>query len=130
MNDPIADLLTRLRNAIHAGHEKTDLPASRQREAILSLLTEEGYLAGYKVLEGEGHRRLRVHLKYDAQGDSVIGGLSRVSKAGRRVYRRSSEIPPVLGGLGVSVISTSKGLLTDRKAREQKLGGEVLFNVW
>ena len=130
MTDPIADLLTRLRNAIRAGHEKAELPASRQREAILALLTEEGYLAGYRAVEEEGRRKLRVRLKYDPQGEPVIGGLSRVSKPGRRVYRGATEIQPVLGGLGMAIISTSKGLVTDRRAREEKLGGEVLFNIW
>ena len=130
MTDPISDLLTRLRNAIRARHEKAELPASRQREAILALLTEAGYLSGYRAVEDEGRRKLRVRLKYDAQGEPVISGLSRVSKPGRRVYRGASEIQPVLGGLGVSVVSTSKGLVTDRQARERKLGGEILFNVW
>lgn len=130
MTDPISDLLTRLRNAIRAGHEKAELPASRQREAILALLTEEGYLAGYRAVEDEGRRKLRVRLKYDPQGEPVISGITRVSKPGRRVYRGSTEITPVLGGLGMAIVSTSQGLLTDRQARERKLGGEVLFNVW
>lgn len=130
MTDPIADLLTHLRNAIRAGHEKAELPASREREAVVSLLTQEGYLAGYRAVEEGGRRKLVVRLRYDSEGEPVINGILRVSKPGRRVYRGATEIQPVLGGLGTAVVSTSRGLLTDRGAREQKLGGEVLFNIW
>ena len=130
VTDPISDLLTRLRNAMRAGHEKTEIPASREREAILKLLTEEGYIAGFSGLEEEGRRKLRARLKYDKEGESIIRGLDRVSRPGRRVYRRATEIPPFLGGTGMTVVSTSKGLMSDRRARDQKLGGEVLFNIW
>ena len=130
ITDPISDLLTRLRNAMRAGHDKTEVPASRQREAILQLLTEEGYLSGFSGVEDGGHRKLRARLKYDGEGEPIIRGLDRVSKPGRRIYRRAAEIQPFLGGTGMSVVSTSKGLMSDRRAREQKLGGEILFNVW
>jgi small subunit ribosomal protein S8 len=104
--------------------------ASRQREAIVKLLADEGYVAGYKRVEAEPQSQIQVRLKYDGEGEPVIGGLQRVSKPGRRVYKRATEIEPVLGGLGIAVVSTSRGLMTDRQAREQKLGGEILFNVW
>jgi small subunit ribosomal protein S8 len=128
--DSIADLLTSIRNAIRAGHEKTEFPASRQREAVLKLLSDEGYVGGYKTVTVEKHARLQVKLKYDHEGEPVIGGLKRVSKPGRRVYRKAVEIDPVLGGMGMSIVSTSRGLMSDRQARESKLGGEVLFNIW
>ena len=128
--DSIADLLTAIRNAIRAGHDKTEFPASRQREAIVKILSDEGYLGGYKTVTVEDHPKIQVRLKYDHEGEPVIGGLRRVSKPGRRVYRRAVEIDPVLGGMGMAVVSTSRGLMSDRQARESKLGGEVLFNVW
>jgi len=128
--DSIADLLTSIRNAIRAGHEKTEFPASRQREAVLKLLSDEGYVGGYKTVTVEKHARLQVKLKYDHEGEPVIGGLKRVSKPGRRVYRNAVEIDPVLVGMGMSIVSTSRGLMSDRQARESKLGGEVLFNIW
>lgn len=131
VTDPISDLLTRLRNAMRAGHEKTAVPESRQKVAVMKLLTTNGYLAGYtSVASVEGTRSLEVRLKYDAQGVPVIGGLTRVSRPGRRVYRGATQIAPVLGGMGMSVVSTSRGLMSDREAREKKLGGEILFNVW
>jgi small subunit ribosomal protein S8 len=129
-SDTISDLLTHIRNAIRSGHEKAHVDASRQREAIVKLLADEGYVAGYKTVEAEPQKQIQVRLKYDGEGESAIGGIQRVSKPGRRVYKRASEIQPVLGGLGISVISTSRGLMTDRQARERKLGGEILFNVW
>ncbi|HWC65833.1 MAG TPA: 30S ribosomal protein S8 [Thermoanaerobaculia bacterium] len=129
-SDSISDLLTHLRNAMRSGHEKAQVDASRQREAIVKLLAEEGYVAGYKTVDAEPQNQIQVRLKYDGDGEPVIGGIQRVSKPGRRVYRRASEIQPVLGGLGIAVVSTSRGLMTDRQARERKLGGEILFNVW
>lgn len=129
-SDSISDLLTHIRNAMRSGHEKAQVDASRQREAIVKLLVEEGYVAGYKTIEAEPQKQIQVRLKYDGEGEPAIGGLQRVSKPGRRVYQRAAEIQPVLGGLGISVVSTSRGLMTDRLAREKKLGGEILFNVW
>jgi small subunit ribosomal protein S8 len=129
-SDTISDLLTHIRNAMRAGHEKANVDASKQREAIVKLLAAEGYLSGYKAVDAEPQKQLQVRLKYDGQGEPAIGGLQRVSKPGRRVYKRASEIQPVLGGMGIAVVSTSRGLMTDRDAREQKLGGEILFNVW
>jgi len=128
--DPITDLLNRLRNALRAGHTRVDVPASRVREGLLKVLAEEGYIGSYRRVEEKGRPLLRVALKYDAEGQSVVAGLERVSRPGRRVYSRSQEIPDVLDGLGDSIISTSEGITTGRKARESRLGGEILFNVW
>ncbi len=128
--DPITDLLNRLRNAMRAGHERVDLPASRMKEDLVRVLAEEGYVASYRRVE-EGRRPLlRVALKYDSEGDPIVNGLERVSRPGRRVYARAGEIPEVLGGLGTSIVSTSRGILTGRQARDSKLGGEILCNVW
>jgi small subunit ribosomal protein S8 len=128
--DTISDMLTRIRNAMRAGHEKTEIPASRQREAVLAILAREGYVAGFKALPSTPQRKFQVRLKYDSEGTPVIEGVSRISRPGRRVYCRAADIAPVLGGIGMSVISTSRGIMSDREAREQKLGGEILFNIW
>lgn len=130
VNDPISDLLNRLRNSMRAGHERVDVPASRLKEDLLKVLAEEGYVASYRRVEEMGRRILRVALKYDPEGEPIINGLQRVSRSGRRIYSPAKAIPEVLGGLGISIISTSKGILTGRKAREARLGGEILCNVW
>ena len=130
VNDPISDLLNRLRNALRAGHDRVDLPASRLKEDLLKVLSEEGYVGAYRRVEENGRPVLRVALKYDAEGDPIVGGLERVSRPGRRVYAGAKEIPEVLGGLGISIVSTSKGIRTGRQAREEKLGGEILCNIW
>ena len=129
-NDPITDLLNRLRNALRAGHSRVDVPASRVKEDLLKVLAEEGYIGSYRRVEEKGRPVLRVALKYDPEGQPVVVGLERVSRPGRRVYARGKEIPDVLDGLGTSIISTSKGITTGRKARESRLGGEILCNVW
>ncbi len=128
--DPITDLLNRLRNAMTAGHERVDIPASRVRESVLRVLAEEGYIGPYRRVEEKGRQRLRVSLKYDSDGEPIVNGLERVSRPGRRVYAGAAEIPQVLDGLGMSIVSTSKGIVTGRQAREQHLGGEILCNVW
>jgi small subunit ribosomal protein S8 len=128
--DPITDLLNRLRNAMRAGHERVDLPSSRVKEAVVRVLTDEGYVASYRRVEEAGRPLLRIALKYDSEGEPVVNGLERVSRPGRRVYARAGEIPEVLGGLGTSIVSTSRGIVTGRRARESKLGGEILCNVW
>lgn len=128
--DPISDLLTRLRNALRARHDKIDLPNSGLKLEVVKLLKDEGYVRNYKVLENRFAGTLRVYLKYDQDGESVIGGIQRVSRPGRRIYRGSEDIPEVLGGLGIAVLSTSKGLMTGREARRQGIGGEVLCRVW
>jgi small subunit ribosomal protein S8 len=128
--DPITDLLNRLRNAMSAGHERVDIPASRVKENVLRVLAEEGYIGPYRRVEEKGRQRLRVSLKYDSDGEPIVNGLERVSRPGRRVYAGAAEIPEVLDGLGMSIVSTSKGIVTGRQAREQRLGGEILCNVW
>jgi small subunit ribosomal protein S8 len=129
-SDPLSDLLARISNGLTAGHDKVDVPASRVKEAVLKVLEEEGFIASYRRVEDKGRPVLRVGLKYDHEGEPVVTGLERVSRPGRRVYARADEIPKVLGGLGVSIVSTSKGIVTDRAARQSRLGGEVLCNVW
>jgi small subunit ribosomal protein S8 len=129
-SDPLSDLLARISNGLTAGHDKVDVPASRVKEAVLKVLEEEGFIASFRRVEEKGRPVLRVGLKYDHDGEPVVTGLERVSRPGRRVYARADEIPKVLGGLGVSIVSTSKGIVTDRAARQSRLGGEVLCNVW
>jgi small subunit ribosomal protein S8 len=130
MNDPIADLLTRLRNALSARHEKTDVPASRFKVELARILKDEGYIKNFKVLDDRGVGLLRLYLKYDDGGRPVIHGLSRVSKPGRRLYAKKDELPDVLGGLGVAIVSTSQGLLAGHDAKKRGLGGEVVCSVW
>ena len=130
MTDPIADMLTRIRNAIGAKHAKVDVPASNLKTEIARILKDEGYIADYKV-SGEGVRKsLRIRLKYGSKGESVISNLSRISKPGRRVYVGRDDIRLVLGGLGLSIISTSKGLMSGQQARKQNMGGEHVCNIY
>jgi small subunit ribosomal protein S8 len=129
MTDPIADMLTRIRNANQMKHKTVDMPASKLKKEILELLKAEGYIIGYKVVKGDVQDTLRVALKY-LNNDRVVKGLKRISKPGLRVYAKNSEIPKVLNGLGIAVISTSTGIMTDREARKQKTGGEILAYVW
>jgi small subunit ribosomal protein S8 len=129
-SDPLSDLLTRLRNAMTAGHDRVDVPASRVKEAVLKVLEEEGFIASFRKVQEAGRPFLRIGLKYDPEGEPIVVGIERVSRPGRRVYARADAIPEVLGGLGVSIVSTSKGIVTDKKARQSRLGGEVLCNVW
>lgn len=128
--DPITDLLNRLRNGMRAGHDRVDIPASRVKESLVKVLAEEGYVVSYRRVEEKGRPLLRVGLKYDSDGEPIVNGLERVSRPGRRVYAPAKGIPDVLGGLGISIVSTSRGILTGRQAREAKLGGEILCNVW
>lgn len=128
--DPISDLLNRLRNGMRAGHERVDMPASRLKEDVLKVLAEEGYIVSYRRVEEKGRPLLRVGLKYDGDGEPIVNGLERVSKPGRRVYAASAGMPEVLGGLGVAIVSTSKGITTGQKARAARIGGEVLAHVW
>jgi small subunit ribosomal protein S8 len=130
MTDPIADMLTRIRNALMARHPSTDVPSSKLKLALAGILKAEGYITDFEAIEDRKQGILRIRLKYGPDGDSVITGLERVSRPGRRVYCGADEIPNVLGGLGINVLSTSKGLLSGRTARQQKIGGELLLNVW
>jgi small subunit ribosomal protein S8 len=129
MTDPIADMLTRIRNANQMKHATVDIPASKVKLALAELLKAEGYVNDFAVIKGDVQDTLRVTLKY-IQAERVIKGLKRISKPGLRVYAKSTELPKVLNGLGVAVISTSNGLLSDREARKQRVGGEVLAYVW
>ncbi len=130
INDPIADMLTRIRNALVAKHETTTLPASNMKKAIAKILVDEGYIKGYEVIEDGVQGTIKITLKYDGNRKGVISGLKRISKPGLRVYAKSEDIPKVLGGLGIAIISTSKGVMTDRQARKNAVGGEVLCYVW
>ncbi|HMA67067.1 MAG TPA: 30S ribosomal protein S8 [Desulfosalsimonadaceae bacterium] len=130
MSDPIADMLTRIRNAGQARHSSTDMPGSNMKAAVAKLLKEEGFIRNYKFIKDNKQGIIRIYLKYDNQNQHVIYGLQRVSKPSRRVYSGSKEIRPVLKGLGISVLSTSKGLMTDKQARNANIGGEVLCNIW
>ena len=130
MSDPIADLLTRIRNASRAEHEKVDIPASKLKVKISELLKEEGFIKNYRLIEDDKQGVLRVYLKYGAGNEKMISGLVRVSRPGRRVYVGKDKIPSILGGMGVAILSTSRGVMTDRQSRKQQLGGEVLAYVW
>lgn len=130
LSDPLADMLTRIRNAGKAKHKSVDIPGSRIKVAMADLMKREGYIKNYKFIKDNKQGVLRVFLKYDANDRHVIFGLERVSKPSRRVYVAKDEIMPVLNGLGVSVLSTSKGILTDRQAKKENIGGEVLCNIW
>ncbi len=129
MTDPIADMLTRIRNANQMKKDSVSMPASKLKQQVLDLLREEGYIANVVVVKGEPVNELKVTLKY-MQNERVIKGLKRISKPGLRVYAQSGDIPKVLNGLGIAIISTSKGLMTDREARKQNVGGEILAYVW
>src|ERR1043165_4140115 len=130
MTDPIADMLTRIRNAIAANHSRVDIPGSKLKLEIARILKEEGYINNF-VTKGEGVKYvIRLFLRYDAKGISSITHLSRVSSPGRRVYVSSGEIPRVLGGYGINIVSTSRGLMSGKKARQEKIGGEILAQVY
>ena len=128
--DPIADMLTRIRNANDAYHATVDMPASKMKAAVLTILKDEGFVKNVEQVEVENHPTLRVCLKYGANREKVIKGLKRISKPGLRVYANKEELPKVLGGLGIAIISTSKGVMTDKAARKAGLGGEVRAFVW
>ncbi|HEV2388402.1 MAG TPA: 30S ribosomal protein S8 [Candidatus Acidoferrales bacterium] len=131
MADPISDMLTRIRNAVHSRHPRVDMPASRLKVEIARILKEEGYISTYKVVEEQKPKKtLRVFLKYAPARRNVISNLQRVSKPGRRVYVARSEIKPVMGGTGISIVSTPRGLMTGQAARRQGVGGELLCEVW
>jgi small subunit ribosomal protein S8 len=132
VTDPIADMLARIRNAAIAQHETTKIPASKMKAAIGEILKREGYISDFRSEEGDGpqHKKLVVALKYDRERSSAFTGMRRVSRPGRRVYARHDHIPRVLNGLGIAIISTSRGLMTDQEARKQRVGGEILCEVW
>ena len=130
VTDPIADMLTRIRNAITAKHADVEIPASKTKKAIVDILLNEGYIDSYEVIEHELQNSIKITLKYGYKGERVITGLKRISKPGLRVYASCNELPKVLNGLGIAIVSTSKGIMTDKLARSQNLGGEVLAYVW
>ena len=130
ITDPIADLLTRIRNAFYAGHMTVSIPSSKMKMSILQILCDEGFIRKFIRAEDGRQGILKVFLKYNPDKSSVIKNLRRISKPGSRVYRKYTELPKVVGGLGISIISTSKGLMTDHQARSSKLGGEVLAYIW
>ena len=130
ITDPIADMLTRIRNANSAKHKTVDIPASKMKTAIAEILFKEGYIKSFEIINNETQGIIRITLKYEEKGNRVIDGIKRISKPGLRVYAGKEELPKVLNGLGIAIVSTSKGLKTDKEAREAGIGGEVLAYIW
>ena len=130
MTDPIADMLARIRNASTAFHDEVEIPASKIKENIARILADEGYVDGFEMANGQDHPTIKIKLRYTEERERVISGIRRISKPGRRVYRGASDLPRVLGGLGVAIISTSQGVMTDKQARKARVGGEILAYIW
>ena len=130
MTDPIADMLTRIRNANAVGHDTVDIPASRMKKSIAGILTEEGYIKGFDVIDDNKQGTIRVQMKYGPDKERVITGIKKISKPGLKVYAKANEVPRVLGGLGIAIISTSNGVISDKEARKLGVGGEVVCYVW
>ena len=130
MTDPIADMLTRIRNANSVGHESVEIPSSKMKKAIAQILLDEGYIESYDVLDEGVQGTIKVTLKYGANKERVISGIKKISKPGLKVYAKADEVPRVLDGLGIAIVSTSKGIVSDKKARELGVGGEVICFVW
>lgn len=130
MTDPIADMLTRVRNASSAMHEEVLIPLSKIKESIARILAEEGYVDGVEIVDDAVHPTMKIRLRYSEERERAIVGLRRISKPGRRVYRGAEELPRVLGGMGIAIVSTSQGVMTDRQARNARVGGEILAYVW
>ena len=130
MTDPIADMLTRIRNGNNAKHDSVDIPASNMKKQLAQILLDEGFIKGFDVIEDGKQGIIRVDIKYGNQNEKVISGIKRISKPGLRVYVKNDEVPRVLGGLGIAILSTSKGIMTDKDARKESIGGEVICYVW
>ena len=130
LTDPVADFLTRVRNAIRARHQKVDVPASKLKLELARILKEEGYISNFKATEEDGHKILRIYLKYGANNEAAMSKLERISKPGCRVYVGRNEIPRVLGGMGINILTTPRGVMTGRDARKQGVGGEILCEIW
>lgn len=130
MTDPIADMLTRIRNAVNAKHKVVEVPASNIKKSIAQILLDEGFIDGFNVTDDDKQGIITIDLKYGPNEEKVISGIKRISKPGLRVYARANEVPKVLGGLGIAIVSTSKGLVTDKVARKEGIGGEVICYVW
>ena len=128
--DPIADMLTRIRNANTVGHETVEIPASKMKKAIAEILKEEGYITDFDVIEDDKQGMIKVTMKYGSNKERVISGIKKISKPGLKVYAKANEVPKVLGGLGIAIISTSKGIVSDKEARKLGVGGEVICYVW
>ena len=130
-NDPISDMLTRIRNAITAKHDTVDVPVSKMKLSIADILTNEGYIKGYELVDNGNFKDIRIMLKYGADKNTkIITGLKRISKPGLRIYASSADLPRVLGGLGIAIVSTDQGVMTDKEARKKQIGGEVLAYIW
>jgi small subunit ribosomal protein S8 len=130
MTDPIADMLTRMRNALTASYSTVDIPSSRLKVDIAKVLKSEGFIKNFKIIEDQKQGIMRIFFKYDEKGDSIIRGLKRMSKPGCRKYSKSDRIPQVLNGYGISILSTSQGMMTDRQARKMGIGGEIICSIW
>ena len=130
MSDPIADMLTRIRNANTAGHPTVEIPASKMKKSIAGILKEEGYIEDFEVIDDNKQGIIKVTMKYGADKERVISGIKKISKPGMRVYAKADRVPKVLGGLGIAILSTSKGVITDKEARKLGVGGEVICYVW
>jgi small subunit ribosomal protein S8 len=130
MTDPISDMLARVRNASQAMHDEVLVPSSKIKQSIAKILVDEGYVDAFEMVDSEGHSTIKIRLRYTPERERAISGIRRISKPGRRIYRGAQELPRVLGGMGVAIISTSKGVMTDKEARRAKVGGEVLAYVW
>ena len=130
MTDPIADMLTRIRNANTVGHETVEIPASKMKKAIAEILKEEGYIADFEMIEDDKQGMIKVTMKYGSNKERVISGIKKITKPGLKVYAKANEVPKVLGGLGIAIISTSKGIVSDKEARKLGVGGEVICYVW
>ena len=130
MTDPIADMLTRIRNANTVGHATVEIPASKMKKSIAGILTDEGYIKGFDVIDDNKQGIIRIQMKYGADKERVISGIKKISKPGLKVYAKSDEVPKVLGGLGIAIISTSNGVISDNQARKLGVGGEVICYVW
>ncbi len=130
MTDPIADMLTRIRNANTVGHKTVEIPASNIKKSIAGILLEEGYINGFEVIEDDKQGIIKVEMKYGPAGEKVINGIKKISKPGLKVYAKACDVPRVLGGLGIAIISTSKGVISDKEARKLGVGGEVICYVW
>ena len=130
MTDPIADMLTRIRNANTVGHATVEIPASKMKKSIAGILTDEGYIKGFDVLDDNKQGTIRIQMKYGADKERVISGIKKISKPGLKVYAKSDEVPKVLEGLGIAIISTSNGIISDKEARKLGVGGEIICYVW
>ncbi len=130
MTDPIADMLTRIRNANTVGHETVEIPASKIKKSIAEILLEEGYIKGFQMIEDDKQGVIKVEMKYGPAGEKVINGIKKISKPGLKVYAKAADVPKVLGGLGTAIVSTSKGVISDKEARKLGVGGEIICYVW